>query len=70
MNAQPASSEGNGLFLLIVFNIVHILRGPYLLLGYPMCHQRWFKPDNKAGKPLKREIKLQYATIAQRIRSN
>jgi len=33
MNAQFAGPKGDGLFLLVILDIVHILRGPYLFLG-------------------------------------
>jgi len=55
VNAQLPGSKGDGLFLLVILDIVHILCGPYLFLGQPMRHQRRLKPDNETGKSAKKD---------------
>lgn len=36
VDTEPSGSKGNSLLFLVVFDIVHVLRGPYLSLGYPV----------------------------------
>lgn len=55
VNAQPGGPERDVLFLLVVLDVVHALGRPYLLLGYPMRHQRRLEPDYEVGKSARTE---------------